>query len=133
MCTASLPLLHYYLALLPRSVRQRQESRFRHVRADLEFVTWVPRHDAGRCAREAIRLGFTVWASVDQASAFLYGAGAGMRAASRRALISWLEQITAPGHRGQVLLIDPSGSCKLIKITVSEPQEFYSQNSERLH
>ena len=114
----NLPLLQVFLSTMPKSTQIKQSSRFANVKANFEFGTWIPVPLVDRLINDAMNKGFVVWSNSDANSAFLYGAG---RIAKNKQvnIIIWLQKITQPGQKGQIMIKHTIPAPRLIKFDSS--------------
>lgn len=115
----TLPLLNYYLDYLPVNIGTSLKNRFQHHNCNLEFATWVNTIQIRNCIRQARKLGFTTWVSIDQDRAFLYGSTLVDTEKKKKSAINWLKTITRKGSYGHALFNYPERHKQLIRINSS--------------
>jgi hypothetical protein len=112
----TLPLLRYFLSAMPVDTRREQHERFRAVRADFEFGTWIDVSRVNALVQESAGRGYAVWCNADATSAFLYGA----KSVSDDDLageVLWISKNTLPSMEGTALRRRPGSEDQLLQIS----------------
>jgi hypothetical protein len=128
-----LPLLQVFLSAMPEKTQIQLSTRFAKVKANFEFGTWIPVFLAERYVNDSIQKGFQVWCNTETSSAFLYGAG-WVSKKDQASIIIWLQDITQPGQKGQIMIKHLSPPIQMITFyssgvepdkTISKKRDFY--------
>ena len=95
------------MSVLPTSMQKQIFTKFKNIRGNFEFGTWVITYNLPKILKEAKSRGIAAWKSIDSKCSFLYGVLIVKNSKDVEENIKWLQEITFSHKKIQVLINNP--------------------------